>query len=29
VVITLAIVFLFNAMIKSDPEENQFGAPTN
>jgi len=26
---SLLVVFVFNGMIKSDPEENQFGGPTN
>jgi uncharacterized membrane protein YhaH (DUF805 family) len=29
VIVSLVIVFLLNALIKSDPEENQFGAPIN
>lgn len=29
VIVSLAVVFVFNSMIKSDPEENRFGPATN
>ncbi len=29
IIVSLLVVFLFNAIIKSDPEENQFGNPVN